>query len=165
MLVDFNALPEDARIWIYQSNRELTSKEVSEVSSKLTDFVHSWRRHGENLKTSFTIKYNQFIILGVDKSFNDVSGCSIDASVHTIKMLEQEFDLDLMNKLNVAFRAGENINTVSLADFQNFIKEDKITSETIVFNNMIQSKLELLTSWEVPASNSWHHRFLKKVNS
>jgi len=165
MLVDFKALPEDARIWVYQSNRELTSKEISEVSLKLTDFVDSWRRHGEDLKASFTIKYNQFIILGVDENFNDVSGCSIDASVHIIKSLEQEFDLDLMNKLNVAFRVGENINTVSLANFQNFIKEDKITSETIVFNNMIQSKLELLTSWEVPASNSWHQRFLKKVNS
>ena len=165
MLVDFNTLPEDARIWVYQSNREFTSKEVSEVSSKLGDFVNGWRRHGEDLKASFTIKYNQFIILGVDENFNDVSGCSIDASVHTIKSLEQEFDLDLMNKLNVAFRVGENINTVSLASFQNFVKEDKITSETIVFNNMIQSKLELTTNWEVLAGKSWHHRFLKKVNS
>ena len=102
MLVDFNILPEDARIWIYQSNRELTSKEVSEVSSKLTDFVNGWKRHGEDLKASFTLKYNQFIILGVDKSFNDVSGCSIDASVHIVKLLEQEFELDLMNKLNVS---------------------------------------------------------------
>lgn len=165
MLVDFNVLPEDARIWIYQSNRELTSKEVSEVSLKLAGFVNSWRRHGEDLKASFTIKYNQFIIFGIDKSFNDVSGCSIDASVHTIKLLEEEFDLDLMNKLNVAFRIGDKINIVSLAGFQNLAKDDKITSETKVFNNMIQSKLELTTNWEVPASKSWHHRFLKKVNS
>lgn len=164
MLVDFNTLPEDSRIWIYQSNRELTAKEVDEVSSKLSEFVNDWRRHGENLKASFTIKYNQFIILGVDKTFNDVSGCSIDASVHTIKMLEQEFDLDLMNKLNVAFKSGDNINTVSLSNFQKFIQDDKITSETIVFNNMIQSKSELLTNWEINASNSWHSRFLKKVN-
>ena len=67
--------------------------------------------------------------------------------------------------MNIAFKIGENINTVSMSDFQKYVKEDKITSETIVFNNMIQSKSELLANWEVAVSESWHKRFLKKVNS
>ena len=165
MLVDFNSLPNNSRIWIYQSNREFLSNELIQISEMLSGFVNSWQRHGEDLKASFSIKYNQFIILGVDEGFNDVSGCSIDASVRIIKLIEEEFDLDLMNKLNIAFKDGDNINTVSLANFQKFAKEDKITSETIVFNNMIQSKSELMSNWEIPASQSWHNRFLKKVNS
>lgn len=163
MFVDFNELPDNSRIWIYQSKRELTVKEVEEVSLKLKSFVDNWLRHGERLKGSFNILYNQFIVLGVDESFNNVSGCSIDSSVRAIKDLEDEFGLDLMNKLNIAFKVGENLNTVSMAEFQNFLKLGKVNQDTIVFNNMVQSKDDLKLNWEVPVKNSWHKQLLATV--
>jgi len=165
MLVPFNILPQNARVWIYQSNREFTDREVVQISEKIETFMTTWKRHGEDLKTSYIIKYNQFIVLGVDEDFNDISGCSIDSSVHFIQELEKEFGVDLMNKMNTAFRIGENINIVSLADFQRFVKENKITSKTVVFNNMIQSKADFETNWEVPAIKSWHKRFFGTVIS
>jgi len=160
MLVPFNTLPNNARVWIYQANREFTENEILEVSKKAEDFIETWTRHGEDLKASYEIKYQQFLVLAVDESFNDVSGCSIDSSVRFIKTTEQSFGIDLMNKLNIAFKIGENINTVSLAVFQQFVKEDKIDGDTIVFNNMVQSKADYDTNWEVPASQSWHQRFI-----
>ncbi len=159
MYVDFDILPDNSRIWIYQSNRELTENEVTGINTKLKGFVNNWQRHGEDLRASFIIKYNQFIVLGVDENANDVSGCSIDSSVHSIKQLEAEFGLDLMNKLNVSFKDGDTINTVSLAEFKTFVKSKKVNKETIVFNNMVQSKFELVSNWEVPADQSWHKRF------
>ena len=45
-------------------------------------------------------------------------------------------------------------------DFQKFAKERKITSETIVFNNMVNTKEDFENNWEVPANQSWHKRFL-----
>lgn len=163
MFVEFNNLPGNARIWIYQSKRELTEIEIDKVGMRLEGFVGSWLRHGEKLKGSFKILYNQFIVLGVDENFNNVSGCSIDSSVRAIKELEEEFSLDLMNKLNIAFKVGENMNTVSLAEFQNYLKLEKVDQDTIVFNNMIQSKLELENSWEVPVKNSWHKQLLATI--
>ncbi len=160
MLVPFNILPDNARVWIYQANRELTEKEMQEISKKAEEFIETWTRHGENLKASYEIKYQQFLVLAVDESFNDVSGCSIDSSVRFIKAIEQGFGIDLMNKLNVAFKIGENINTVSLAVFQQFVKEEKIDGDTIVFNNMIQKKADYDTKWEVSASQSWHQQFI-----
>ncbi|MDC9723265.1 MAG: ABC transporter ATPase [Urechidicola sp.] len=160
MLVPFNTLPNNARVWIYQANREFTENEIHEISKKAADFIETWTRHGEDLKASFEIKYEQFLVLAVDESFNDVSGCSIDSSVRFIKITEQSFGIDLMNKLNIAFKIGENINTVSLAAFQQFVKEEKIDGNTIVFNNMVQSKADYDTNWEVPASQSWHQRFI-----
>ena len=50
--------------------------------------------------------------------------------------------------------------TVAKADFQQFAKEKKITSETIVFNNMVNTKEDFETKWEVTANQSWHKRFL-----
>ena len=160
MFTEYKNLPNNARVWIYQSDREFTSEEIEIVSVKAVDFINQWTRHGDDLKGSFTFKYNQFLILAVDETFNTVSGCSIDSSVRFIQALEKELQLDLMNKMNVTFKDNEHINIVKLADFQRFAKEQKITSETIVFNNMVATKQDFENNWEVPARESWHKRFL-----
>ena len=160
MFTAYKNLPDNSRVWIYQSDREFTKKEIEFISEKAEDFINQWTRHGDDLKGSFTIKYNQFLVLAVDESFNNVSGCSIDSSVRFVKELENELKLDLMNKLNVTFKDNKNINLVKLADFKRFAKEQKITLETIVFNNMVNTKAEFENNWEIPAKESWHKRFL-----
>ena len=160
MFTEYNNLPDNSRVWIYQSDRMFTVSEVQVISEKTIDFIEQWTRHGDNLKGSFTIKYNQFLVIAVDESFNNVSGCSIDASVRFVQQLENELKVDLMNKMNVSFKDGENINIVKLPDFQRFAKEQRITKDTIVFNNMVQTKEAVENQWEIPASQSWHNRFL-----
>jgi hypothetical protein len=160
MFTEYNNLPNNSRVWIYQSDRVFTAQEIDFISMKAKDFINQWTRHGDNLKGSFIIKYKQFLVLAVDEDFNNVSGCSIDASVRFVKELENELQIDLMNKMNVSFKDGNNINIVKLSDFQQFAKEQKITKETIVFNNMVQTKEEVENNWEVPASKSWHNRFM-----
>lgn len=159
MYVDFDTLNDNSRVWVYQSSREFNAEEVKTIATKLKDFVNEWTRHGDDLKASFEIKYNHFIILAVDESFNQVSGCSIDASTHIFKQFENEFKVELLNKLNTAFKHEEHVNVVSLADFQKYVKEDRIHPDTLVFNNMVQSKADLETLWEVPANRSWHNRY------
>ncbi len=159
MLVDFNSLPNSAKIWIYQSNREFTKDEVKEINLKIELFVSNWKRHGDDLKASYQIKYNQFIILAVDEQYNEVSGCSIDESVYFFKQLEELYQVELFNKLNTAFKNGDNVNIVSLADFQKYANQQKINSKTKVFNNLINTKKEFETSWEVSADESWHNRY------
>ncbi len=160
MLVDYNTLPDTSRVWVYQSNRKFNSEEISIIEEKAKDFVTAWTRHGDDLKGGFTVKYNQFIVIAVDESFANVSGCSIDSSVRFVKDVEGSLSVDLTNKLNISFRDGDNINIVSLADFQKYAKEQKITSDTIVFNNMVQTKVDFDKKWEVPAKESWHARFV-----
>ncbi|QTD37141.1 ABC transporter ATPase [Polaribacter batillariae] len=160
MFTEYKNLPNNSRVWIYQSDREFTTNEMAVISKKAKDFINQWTRHGDDLKGSFTIKYNQFLVLAVDESFNNVSGCSIDSSVRFIQELEKELKVDLMNKMNVTFKDDKHINLVKLHDFQQFAKEKKITSETIVFNNMVNSKEDFENNWEVPAKESWHKRFL-----
>lgn len=159
MYVDFQDLPDSSRIWIYQSDRELGKTQLQEMHGALKSFIDEWTRHGKDLKGSYTILYDHFIVIGVDESFNQVSGCSIDASTHMFKRFEQQFGIELLNKLNTAFRSGDHINVVPLSQFQNFVREEKIDKNTTVFNNMVQTKKELSQAWEVPASESWHSRY------
>ncbi|MGG8497809.1 ABC transporter ATPase [Tenacibaculum sp. TC6] len=160
MFVEYKELPGNSRVWVYQSDKEFTNAEIALIEKKAKEFIENWTRHGDDLKGSFTVKYNQFIVLAVDESFNNVSGCSIDASVRFVKELENELNVDLMNKMNISFKDGDIINIVKLSDFQQFAKEQKIKPSTVVFNNMVNTKEDFETKWEVTANESWHKRFL-----
>ena len=160
MFTHYKNLPNNSRVWIYQSDREFTDKEIEFISAKAEEFINQWTRHGDDLKGSFTIKYNQFLVLAVDESFNNVSGCSIDSSVRFVQGLQSELQLDLMDKMNISFKDNETINIVKLPVFQRFSKAQKITASTIVFNNMIATKEDFENNCEVTANKSWHKRFL-----
>ena len=134
MFVEFDKMPDTSRIWIYQSNREFRSEEVNVITLNAKNFIENWTRHGDDLKGSFTIVYNRFVIIAVDENFANVSGCSIDASVRFIQQIQSELNVDLLNKLHIAFKTNDDVNSVSLNDFRSFIASDKITKDTIVFN-------------------------------
>ena len=46
MLVNFDALPHNSRIWIYQSNRSFTEIELQNISITLNVFIQPWTAHG-----------------------------------------------------------------------------------------------------------------------
>jgi hypothetical protein len=98
--------------------------------------------------------------LVVDEDHKSASGCSIDSSVQLIKQIERDFQCDLFDKLKIAFKIDANINIVSMLDFQKYAKENKITKETIVFNNLVKTVTEYESGWEVAAGDSWHSRFV-----
>ena len=159
MIVDFDVISEESRIWIYQSNRTLSPIEINEIESKIKDFLISWTAHGSDLQASFIIKYSRFIVISLNESFNLATGCSIDSSVRFIQELEVEYDISLLDKMNVSYRHGEFIAYKPLIEFKKMIKNRSISKKTIVFNNLINSKSEFLNNWEVPLEESWHNRF------
>ncbi|TBN06826.1 ABC transporter ATPase [Hyunsoonleella flava] len=160
MLVDFNTLPEESRVWIYQANRSFTPEELADIKNKLNVFIENWTAHGSDLQAGYLIKYKRFIVIGLNQDLNSATGCSIDASVHFIQQLEKDYNVDLMDKMNVSYKQGEFIAHKSLVDFKKMAKERAVSKNTIVFNNLVNNIAEFKENWEVPASESWHSRFL-----
>lgn len=160
MLVDFNTLPESSRVWIYQANRSFTEDELTEITSKLNTFIENWTAHGSDLQAGYTIKYKRFIVLALNQNLNAATGCSIDSSVHFIQQLEKDYNVDLMDKMNVSYKQGEFVAYKSLTDFRKMAKQKAVSKNTIVFNNLVTNIAEFNENWEVPASESWHNRFL-----
>jgi hypothetical protein len=160
MLVNFNSLPGTARIWIYQCNRSFTDLEVEAITQSLTLFLKNWTAHGADLQAGFEIKYKRFIVIALDQQINAATGCSIDASVKFIQDLESIYKVDLMDKMNVSYKQGDYVAYKSLIDFKKMAKDKAVSKNTIVFNNLVNSKAEYLEFWEVPASESWHSRFV-----
>ncbi|NQZ45298.1 MAG: ABC transporter ATPase [Flavobacteriaceae bacterium] len=160
MLVEFEKLPDTARVWIYQCNRSFTEAELKEIEAQAAAFLVQWTAHGADLKAGFELRYKRFLIIGLDQSMNAASGCSIDASVHFIQALEKRYDVDLLDKMNVSYKQGEFIAYKPLKDFKKMAKDKAVSKSTVVFNNLVATKQEYQDHWEVPAEESWHARFL-----
>ena len=159
MLVDFNTLPEESKIWVYQSDRKFSDEEVQEIETLLASFISEWSAHGTGLEASFLTKYNRFIIIAVNQGVQSATGCSIDASVNFIQSLAQKYNVDLLDRMNVTFRLGEFIAYKPLIEFKKMAKEKAVSENTIVFNNLVNTVGEWQDFWEVPAKESWHSRF------
>lgn len=160
MLVDFDSLADNSRVWIYQSNRSFTKDELVDISDKLIVFLNNWVAHGLNLEAGFEIKYKRFIIIALDQDKQSVTGCSIDASVKFIQELEILYSVNLMDKMNVSYKQGDYVAYKTLTDFKKMAKDKAVSKKTIVFNNLVNSVGEYKQFWEVPASESWHSRFV-----
>lgn len=163
MFAPFETLADSARVWIYQSGRKFTETEKSTISDTLSAFTHSWVAHGNPLKTSFTILYDQFIVLAADEDFNEASGCSIDSSVRVIRQLDQQFSLGLFDRTRIAFLKAEQIEMIPLNELPRALTERHWTQDSMFFNNVIGSKVQLKNEWIIPAGQGWLKRYLAKT--
>ena len=151
-------ISKKSRVWIYQSNRPFTSAEEQTIISQLNKFISQWEAHGNKLTAAAEVRYNRFIILMVDEEQAGASGCSIDKSVNLIKQFEQDFEINLFDRFNIAYRNNTEIISCNREEFEKLITEGSVTENTIVFNNLAQTVNELESNWEVPFRNSWHAR-------
>ena len=163
MLVDFKELGDSSKIWIYQTDRFITSSEEKKITETFTQFCQQWEAHGNPLRTSFKIEHHYFIILGVDEQFSNVSGCSIDGSVHTLKTLQKELNSDFFDRNRIAFYINNEVKTYSLPEVKRFFKTNEFDAKSMVFNNTITTKAELESKWLVPAGDSWLAKYIPKT--
>ena len=159
MLVPFKSLSNDSRIWIYQSNRKFSQKEIEFIQKETVGFLEVWTAHGDSLQAGFEILYDQFLIIGLNEKVNEASGCSIDKSVNYIRELENKLSLSLLERSKVAIEQNAQIHLVNFFDLKKLVEKGEISKDAKVFNNSIASKGELESTWLQPAEKSWVKRY------
>lgn len=150
-----DSLDLSSRVWIYQSGRPFSPGEVLEIENMLKVFVGSWNSHGVKVKGWANLFYGQFIILMADETASGVSGCSTDSSVRLMKEIEQKFQVQLFDRLLLAFLIKEKVQLLSLSQLGSAMANQHISSESLYFNNTIQTRKELENNWIIPLKDSW----------
>jgi hypothetical protein len=159
MISEIEEMPNEARLWIYQANRQLNSHEQHIISQHLTSFLNGWAAHGNNLKAAFTIEFNQFIVIMVDERFAGASGCSIDSSVGMMRQLELQFDISLLDRSKIAYFDNEVVKLAPLNEVKGLIQSGAIREDTIIANNAVNTYGDWKSSWKQPAKVSWMSRY------
>jgi len=159
-MTSYDQLPDETRVWIYQSNRQLSDAEVARLRPVISNFTTQWVSHNQQLRAFGDVYYNQFIVLMVDESQAGASGCSIDKSVYFIKEIENAFQINLFDRMTFTFKDGNDIKTAQRDAFAKLFNEGKIDSETIVFDNLVKTKKDFDEAWQKPLGQSWHKRMV-----
>lgn len=159
MYVPFENISDSSRIWVFQSSRHLVSSEIEYIKKELLGFCQDWSSHGHVLESSYLLQDERFIILAINESVHDASGCSIDKSVHIIKTIEQALGLNLLDKSLVTFVHDGVTKTVKLSELKAEIAEGFLTEQSIVYNTLVSNKAEFLSSFKLPAAETWLKKY------
>ena len=151
----------DSRVWIYQSSRLFSLGEALQLEEILEAFAGNWKSHGTPVKGYANLFFGQFIILMADESATGVSGCSTDSSVRLMKDIEQTFKVSLFDRQSLAFIVKESIQVLPMSQLSYAVEKSFITGDTLYFNNLVQTKAELINNWIIPVRSSWLAKKLK----
>lgn len=158
MLVPFNKLPDNSRIWIYQTNKVISVTEKNQIEEIISQGIEKWNAHGELLNGAFCFKEDYFLVIGVNQSINMPSGCSIDASTHWIKQIKASLGIDYFDR-SLIYKSDEIIKFGNLFMAKKMVESGEIKPNTLVYNTQINSKEDLENRFLVPAIQSQIARY------
>lgn len=168
MWIDFDSITNDARLWVYQADRPLTSADVAAIGKALQPALNGWAAHGQPLLASAAVLENRFLVIAVDEDHSLPSGCSIDASVRFVRDVGQQLSrsggpVDFFDR-SAAYRANDgSVQTLALGNIKTAVADGKLTPDTPVFNTLVKTKAELTTDWQKRAADTWLKRYFKNV--
>lgn len=155
-LESFQAFAPNSRTWVYQASKDLSDAEAAELKTLAAGFATEWHSHGAPLKAASDVLYNRFLVMMVDEDAVSASGCSIDSSVQQIRSIQQKLNINLLDRMDLAFLNEEGeLESVHANKISDAFEHGALTEETIVFNNLVISKTELETNWRIPLAKSW----------
>ncbi|MVM39842.1 hypothetical protein GO730_23225 [Spirosoma sp. HMF3257] len=165
MYIDFDKLPDTARVWVYQANHSLTYGDVKTIEEILKPALHQWAAHGQPLLASAKVVENRFIVVGVDEGYSLPSGCSIDSSMRTIQEIGRQLSVDFFDRSAAVQLTDGTVRTFTLPMIKTAVTEELIKPDTLVFNTLVQTKAEFLAAWRIPAVDSWLKRYFKSIKA
>lgn len=150
-MIPFDQLPDNARLWSYQSDRKLTPTEKAWLEEILPPFLQEWAAHGAKLNAYGAVLGDHHLVLVVHEDQANASGCSIDSSVRFIKQIEKELGISFFNRLKMLVDNGQEEFFTSYAEL------DQLDPNALVYNNMVMTVGDWKKSWKVPASSLLTH--------
>lgn len=152
-------IPEDfddsSRVWVYQSNRLLGISEAFAIEDILKEFLEEWNSHGVPVKGYANLLFGQFLIFMADETATGVSGCSTDSSVRVVKKVENLLKVNMFDRQMLAFVIKDKIQVLPMAQLGYAAQHNFINGDTLYFNNLVNTKKQLLNQWIIPVKESW----------
>ena len=156
MIVPFESLPPETRIWIFGSDRALDGAMARRLLEATDEFLAEWRAHGEPLRCAREWIVDHFLIIGVDPTTTNASGCSIDGLFRTFRALESELSTRLVAGGRVFYRDTRGVPQLATRqEFERLAEQGVVGAETPVFDTSLTTAEEFRRGFERPAAETW----------
>lgn len=144
----FLDFPDDARLWVFMSEKAFSTSDIQLVSEELSTFLSHWNAHGNAIKGQVEVIDNQFIVVVADEHIAAASGCSIDSMVECVKKIESRLDKSLTNRMLMAYCPQDKIEVLPFLQLKKMYKNGELPPETSVYNNSVSNLGDFRAQWE-----------------
>ena len=159
--VEFAALPNDARVWVFAADRPVTGPAADRLLTEVDRFLDGWAAHGQPLTCARDWRDDRFLAVAVDQRDAHASGCSIDGMFRVLKSLESAIGASLLGGGRVLYRDGSGaIRSVSRDEFSTMATGGEVSGATHVFDATVSTSGAWRSHFERPAAESWHAALL-----
>lgn len=152
--IDFAALPDRARLWVFAADRPVTHP--APLLDAVDAHLSQWAAHGVPLLCARDWRDDRFLAVAVDEAATGASGCSIDGLFRTIGRVQQQVGADLLGSGRVAWRnTADVVHVASRAEFEALAASGAVTGSTTVYETLVESVGDWRTHFERAANDSW----------
>lgn len=155
MRVNLDQLSNDAYVWIFGISPSLDAQKSDALMRQVNAFLENWAAHGTPIPGAAELREGSFLIVAADEN-REKSGCSIDRMFGTLKQLERDLGVAILDANRVFLRDEHGVRAVPRSEFRN-----AATLETPVFDVTVERLGDVREgAWEKPAAESWHRQLL-----
>lgn len=156
MLVPFADLPDNARIWVFGSDKPLTGAVVDSLLAEVDSYLDQWKAHGFPLRAARDWRDDRFLIIGIDPTVEQASGCSIDGLFRSLQQMQKTTGAQLVGGGRVYYRdASGATHAVARDEFATLTASGKVGPQTPVFDMSLTQLDAWKAKFERPLAESW----------
>jgi hypothetical protein len=131
----FQNLHPLSRIWLYISKEKINGITQNNISTLFKDFHKDWESHGQPINGQLKFIKENLLVVGADYFPNGMCGRAVDAQVRFINKINEEFNLDLLNRTNIAFVKENSIVVYNYNNLDDLIKKGSVNKSSVYCNN------------------------------
>ena len=155
-VVPFEALPDQARVWVFGSDAPLTGEPKDTLLKGVDAHLDDWKAHGAPLTVGREWRDDHFLVVAVDQSTAGASGCSIDGLYRTLQQLEAKTGANMVGGGRVFFRNHEGkVQAAPRAEIAGLAGTGVISKDTVVFDTTLTDLGTFRECFERPAKQCW----------
>ncbi len=160
-VVNFDALPDDARAWVFGAAAPVTGAAAQSLLSAVDAHLANWRAHGAPLSCAREWRDDRFLVIGVDEGATGATGCSIDGLFHVLRDLESLVGTTMVGGGTVYWRdAAGTVVSGARPVFREAAAAGVVAAESVVFDTTVTTIGAYRAGFSKAAADSWHGKLL-----
>jgi hypothetical protein len=155
-LIPFTHLPDSSRIWIFGSDAPLNGAVADTLLAEVDKYLDQWKAHGFPLRAAREWRENRFLVIGIDPTVEQASGCSIDGLFRALQNLQKTLGAQIVGGGRVFYRDRSGVTqSVTREEFAEFKSSGAIQPTTAVFDTSLTRLDAWKAKFEQPLAESW----------
>ncbi|MBK5260122.1 MAG: hypothetical protein JJE51_11055 [Thermoanaerobaculia bacterium] len=154
--IDIRNISDRAYAWVFGITPRLDASQEAVLLQTVDSFLAGWAAHGQPITSAREVREGSFLVVAAEND-TDRTGCSIDRLFGTLRRLESELGISIVEASRVFYRTPDgNVAAASREEFR-----ERGDATTTVFDTTAESLGQIRSgSWERAARDSWHRALL-----